>query len=291
MLIPRRTFLAKAWTITWVSVIGALLPSSAVKAQTLTKSKHLEEALSLLEGLRLEGRPENNNYQHKPIDVTWKGVNEASDYVSKADCSGFMSELLSHSYSNYFTKERFKQWMEKTRDRPLAEDFHYAIVNQKDFIQIKKLAQVRPGDIIAIKYIPDNDPKTKDNTGHVMLVVELPKKRASTKPLVKKTLQWEVLVIDQSCSGHGKDDSRRKPGSSDASQPDDDRQADDDREQDNPCKANKRFNDGLGKGTMRVYTNEENDDILGYTWSTFENSEYYCPDEKHLVIGRLDLNF
>jgi hypothetical protein len=72
------------------------------------------------------------------------------------------------------------------RGRPLAEDFHYAIVNQKDFIQIKKITQVQPGDIIAIKYIPDNDSKTKDNTGHVMLVVEPPKKRNKQNHWLKK---------------------------------------------------------------------------------------------------------
>jgi hypothetical protein len=263
-----------------------LLPSSPVKAQTLTKPKHLEDALLLLEGLRWE----NNNYQHGKPTVNWKGVNGASDYISKADCSGFMSKLLQHSYGDYFTSERFEQWMNKKRGRPLAEDFYNAIVKQKDFIQIKKLTQVQPGDIIAIKYIPDDNPKTKDNTGHVMLVLKSPQKRDPTKPLVKKTLQWEVKVIDQSCSGHGKYDSRRKTDSSD-----DDSQADGDglanNEQNNPCELNKSFNDGLGKGTIRIYTNEENDDILGYTWSTFKKSEYYCPDEKHLVIGRLDLNF
>jgi hypothetical protein len=111
MLIPRRTFLAKAWTITWVSAIGVLLPSSPVKAQTSTKQKHLEDALLLLEGLRFGW--ENNNYQHGEPKVTWKGVNGASDYVSKADCSGFMSKLLQHSYNDYFTDERFKQWIKK----------------------------------------------------------------------------------------------------------------------------------------------------------------------------------
>ena len=286
MLIPRRTFLAKAWAMTWLSAIGVLLPSSPVKAQTLTKPKHLEDALLLLEGLG--SRWENNNYQHGKPNVTWKGINGAADYVSQTDCSGFMSKLLQHSYGDYFTEERFKQWMEKKRSRPLAEDFHYAIITEKDFIQIEKITQVQPGDIIAIKYIPDSDPKTKDNTGHVMLVLEPPKKRDSTKPMVKKTLQWEVKVIDQSCSGHGKYDSRRKPDSSDNSQPDGDGLADN--EQNNPCEPNKRFNDGLGKGTIRIYTNEDNDNILGYTWSTFKESHYYCPDEKDLVIGRLNFN-
>jgi hypothetical protein len=284
MFIPRRTFLAKAWAMTWVSAIGVLLPSSPVKAQTSTNPKHLEDALLLLKGLLLE----NNNYQHGTPNVTWKGVKGAPDYVSKTDCSGFMSKLLQHSYGDYFTKERFEQWMKKKRDRPLAEDFYNAIVKQKDFIQIKKLAQVQAGDIIAIKYIPDEDPKTKDNTGHVMLVVEPPKKRDSTKPLVKKTFQWEVMVIDQSCSGHGQDDSRRKPDSSDDdSQPDGDGIADNERN--NPCEPNKRFNDGLGKGIMRIYTNKDNDNILGYTWSISQISDYYSPEERDLVIGRLDL--
>lgn len=286
MLIPRRTFLAKAWAMTWVSAIGALLPSSPVKAQTSAQPKHLEDALLLLKELRLE----NNNYQHGIPEVTWKGVNGAADYVSKTDCSGFMSKLLQHSYGDYFTDERFKQqWIqESTRTRPLAEDFHSAIVTKKDFLQLKKITQVKPGDIIAIKYIPDNNPKTKDNTGHVMLVVETPKKRDSTKPMVKKTLQWEVRVIDQSCSGHGLNDSRRKPNISDnGSQADGDGQTDN--EQNNACESNERFNDGLGKGIIRIYSNEENGDILGYTWSISKKSPYYCPEERDLVIGRLDL--
>jgi hypothetical protein len=288
MLIPRRTFLAKAWAMTWVTAIGALLPSSPVKAQTSTKPKHLEDALLLIEGLG--SRWENNNYQHGAPDVTWKGPNGTADYVSKTDCSGFMSKLLQHSYGDYFTDERFKQWIKKRgRGRPLAEDFHYAIVNQKDFIQIQQITQVQPGDVIAIKYIPDNNSKTKDNTGHVMLVVEPPKQKKSTKPLVKKSLQWEVMVIDQSCSGHGLNDSRRKSNiSDDDSQADGDGQTDN--EQNNPCEPNERFHDGLGKGIMRIYTNKENGDILGYTWSTFEKSPYYCREEKDVVVGRLNFN-
>lgn len=272
MLIQRRTFLAKACTLTLVSTISALLPSSAVKAQTSTKPKHLEEALLLLKGLLLQGNPENNKYKLTKPTVTWKGVNGAPDYVSIADCSGFMSELLRHSYSDYFTQERFKQWIkEKDRKRPLAENFHYAIVNQKDFIQIKKLTQVQPGDIIAIKY-PDGE----DTTGHVMLVAEAPKERKSSEPLVEGTRQWGVTVIDQSRSGHGEKDTRRIKDS---------------RLKDNYCTKNDSFYCGVGKGTIRIYTNEENGDILGYTWSKFKNSEYYYPDKKHLVIGRLNLNF
>lgn len=267
MLIPRRTFLAKAWAMTWVSAIGALLPSSPVKAQTSTQPKHLEDALLLLKGLRLE----NNNYQHGKPTVTWKGVNGAADYESKTDCSGFMSKLLQHSYGDYFTDERFKQWMkESDRKRPLAEDFHSAIVTQKDFIQIKKITQVKPGDIIAIKY-PDGE----DNTGHVMLVTESPQEIEAKPPSIKGTKQWKVKVVDQSRSGHGTKDTRRIK---------------DPKIEDVYCKKDK-FYCGLGEGTMRIYTyeDEENDSLFGYTWSRSETSPYYCPEERDLVIGRLNL--
>lgn len=271
MLIPRRTFLAKAWAITWVSATGVLLPSSPVKAQTSTKPKHLEDALLLLEGLLLQGNLENNQYQRSKPEVAWRGINGASDYVSKADCSGFMSELLRHSYSDYFTPERFKQWIrEDERKRPLAEDFHYAIANQKDFIQIKKLTQVQPGDIIAIEY-PDGE----DNTGHVLLVAETPKEITAKPPLVKGTKQWTVKVVDQSKSGHGKEDTRRIK---------------DPEIKDIYCEnKDDSFYCGLGEGTMRIYTYEEKDSLFGYTWSTFKNSEYFCPEERNLIIGRLDL--
>ncbi|MEG4506144.1 hypothetical protein QUA81_21085 [Microcoleus sp. F6_B4] len=247
----------------------------------------MEDALLLLEGLRWD----NNNYQHGKPNVTWKGINGAADYVSKTDCSGFMSKLLQHSYGDYFTDERFKQWRKKSGlGRPLAKDFHYAIVNQKDFIQIQEITQVQPGDIIAIKYLKKED--TDDNkedgnppTGHVMLVVEAPKKSS----LIEGKRQWEVKVIDQSRSGHGKYDSRRKTDiASDNSQLDRDRVANN--PQKNSCEPKKNFNDGLGKGTMGIYTNEEHDDIIGYTWSICENSKFYRPDEKDLAIGRLSFS-
>ncbi len=277
MSIPRRTFLAKAGTLTLGGTISLLLPSPVSNAQNLIKPKHLEDALELLYGL--DSHPENNNYQHKNISVTWKNVNGASDYVSKADCSGFISELLRHSYSDYFTLKRFEQWMKEKRSRPLAEDFHNAIITQKDFVQIKKLTQVQPGDMIAIKYREkeDND-ENKENgkppTGHVMLVTETPKRRKSSDPVEEGTTQWQVKVIDQSRSGHGNKDTRRKPNNF------------------SPCKEKERyraFYSGLGQGMLRVYTNED-EDIFGYTWSTnCSPKKPYIQEQKNLVIGRLNL--
>jgi hypothetical protein len=280
MPISRRTFLQRAWTLTSVSAITTLFPSSFAKAQTLPK--HLKDALEILSGLR----PENNKYQNRPTIVTWKdkkipceqGTQVALDYKSEADCSGFINKLLCHSY-NLMLKD-LQRWMELGESkRPLAKHYHNVIVNQKHFAQITKLDEVQPGDIIAIKYLKEKDDDNQEDgkpaTGHVMLVAGLPKKiEEPIKPTVHAaTLQWEVMVIDQSKSGHGKSDSRYK------------------KNEFSPCiKKDKdsAFYSGLGQGLLRVYTNEKGD-IYGYTWSLCPTKEefFYTRDKRDLVVGRL----
>ncbi|MHC5832760.1 MAG: hypothetical protein ACYT04_96455, partial [Nostoc sp.] len=95
--------------------------------------------------------------------------------------------------------------------------------------------QIQPGDIIAIKY-----PEGEDNTGHVLLVAESSTERLKSKPVVPKTRQWSIKVIDQSRSGHGKTDTRRQSDGS--------------------------FHGGLGQGELRLYSNQAQE-IVGYTWS------------------------
>lgn len=118
---------------------------------------------------------------------------------------------------------------------------------------------VQPGDVIAIKYPPD-----AENSGHVMLVAETPRRIKPTRPEVEGTEQWEVTVIDSSRSGHGKTDTRRRDDGT--------------------------FGSGVGQGVFRVYTNRDGS-IAGYTWSTFANSDYYALSDRDLVVGRLDLQY
>ncbi|WP_138497130.1 NlpC/P60 family protein [Nostoc sp. PA-18-2419] len=243
MLLPRRIFLA--WILGGTAGITLSLSQ---KVQAVKQPQHLKDALILLSGLH----PKNNKYQHEPTLVNWKGFSGAKDYISKADCSGFINKLLSHSYG--WTPEFFQQWM--NTQRPLAENYYNSIINQNRFQQIIKLEQIKAGDIIAIKY-----PEGEDNTGHVLLVAELVTEKLFSKPLVPKTRQWSIKVIDQSRSGHGKTDTRRQVDGS--------------------------FHGGLGQGVLRLYSNQAQE-IVGYTWSTFANSQYYSCDERHLAIGRLN---
>ena len=95
-----------------------------------------------------------------------------------------------------------------------------------------------------------------------MIVNAVPTRRQPSKPEVDATEQWEVSVIDSSESGHCRTDTRRK--------------------------ADNSFGDGVGQGVFRLYTNL-NGDIVGYTWSTFANSDSYDQNTRQLVVGRLQL--
>src|SRR5262249_216765 len=115
----------------------------------------------------------------------------------------------------------------------------------------------RPGDFIAIRY-----PAGSENTGHIMVVAETPQRRQASEPVIEGTEQWEVTVIDSSESGHGKMDTRRKEDGT--------------------------FGSGVGEGIFRLYSDRKGK-IVGYSWSTFKNSDYYDLATRHLVIGRLDV--
>jgi len=202
-------------------------------------------------------RPERNSYRHKNNVITWKGVDGARRFENRTDCSGFLNILLQQAHG--FTPEYYQQWL-NTR-RPLARTYHDTIVRKHGFTRIEQLDATRSGDVIAIKY---NNAQKGDNTGHLLLVVKTPKKRLPSAPLQEDTQQWEVVAIDSSRSGHGKNDTRRRP--------------------------NGTFGSGVGQGVIRLYS-DLGGEIVGYTWSTFLNSEFFPQSNRHLVIGRLDLQF
>jgi hypothetical protein len=228
-----------------------LICACAAAAQRSVPKTPLDWARILVRELQ----PENTSYQHKQGFVKWKGENGAEGYESRTDCSGFLNNLLERSYG--LTHDDFETWLGKRR--PLAVEYFDAILQEHDFRRITNEADVRPGDVIAIRYPPG----TNENTGHIMLVADVPRQRKSSKPEIETTEQWEVSVIDSSESGHGKTDTRRK--------------------------ADGTFGQGVGQGILRLYTNH-NGEIVGYTWSTFANSDYYDQTSRQLVIGRLRLS-
>lgn len=225
-------------------VVALLVMSPVVTAEEPQRDLHTNTALTLIEHLDLA----NTSYEHGQGSVTWAGT-----VGSHTDCSGFIDHLLMHDDGR--TREDFAHWF--GNERPTAERYHDAIQEHRGFIALTSVQDLRPGDLIAIKYLTRHD-----NTGHIMLVVEAPRRLPSSPPFVDDTTQWSVAVIDSSESGHGPTDTRHKRGEGG------------------------RDHAGLGRGVFRLYT-DAHGSVAGFAWSTSKASRFVPPQDKHLVLGRL----
>jgi hypothetical protein len=235
------------------AVVLCIVTGAPVEAQVARRT-HVSWAQELVKGLR----PENTSYRHRPTTVRWKGVDGARDYESHTDCSGFLNELFKRAYG--LTGKALAEWL--GAKRPLARHYYDAIVKNRRFRRVERLADALPGDVIAIRYKPGDPDNVDNNTGHVLLITGAPRARRGSAPLVRDTLQWEVTVIDQSRSGHGPTDTRHRPGGKSVQ--------------------------GLGQGVLRIYT-QPSGAVAGYTWSTLSGSKFRDRKDRDLVIGRPQL--
>lgn len=231
-----------------IIALGLLWTERLSLGQEAQHPKHLIEAKELVAHLDLN----QTGYEHGEGHITWTGHRS-----SHTDCSGFVDALLTHCYG--YQKDDFKRWFDS--HRPSARRYHDEIVEGHGFELINRVADARPGDFLAIKYLQKND-----NTGHIMLVVDAPRKIVQKPPLVDGAEQWEVIVIDSSESGHGPTDTRHKRG------------------------VEGKDHDGLGQGVFRLYSDPRGA-VRGFAWSTSEKSQFQPPDKEHLVIGRLKPGF
>jgi hypothetical protein len=233
-------------------MIAALLVviarSGALSAQEASARQHVQSAERLVQQLDLA----HTNYEHGAGSIVWTGTVE-----SHTDCSGFIDLLLAHD--DGYTPDDFKRWFGSRR--PTASRYHDAIAEGRGFSSVATVADLRAGDVIAIKYFT-----RKDNTGHIMLVDDTPRRIRALPPFVDGTTQWEVDVIDSSESGHGVTDTRHKRG-------------DDGRD-----------HDGLGKGVFRLYSDAQGA-VVGFSWSTLKVSKFVAPADEHVVLGRFVSGF
>ena len=161
----------------WLLVLASVC-SLAFTGEPAQLPKHLEAAKNLVKNID----PDNNGYNHGGAKVSF-----AAPYEMHADCSGFIDALLMYSYG--YSPDQLKTWLGSKR--PTAHRYYEKIKAEIGFTHIKHMTDVRPGDILAIKFFVPNK-----NTGHIMLVAESPKKRTATAPIIDGTNQWEVRIID-----------------------------------------------------------------------------------------------
>src|SRR5262249_15764607 len=154
-------------------------------------------------------RTSDTNYQHKDSVVHFPGDNGSDHAECRTDCSGLLDAVLKRAY--HLNSAQLGEWL--AAKRPLATHYHAAIAAEHGFERIKTLGDVRPGEGRGVKYPPG---AKGGNTGHVMIVAGTPHERKPTAPIVDRTQQWEVPVIDESESGHGTTDTRHRPDHSSA---------------------------------------------------------------------------
>ncbi len=247
----RRTLLT-ALLIGVVAFLGGLpsaWPQSA--PETTAVPAHLALARELLDALK----PENNSY-HRRGHLRWPEVDARGvrgEYAAHTTCSGLINGLLERAGNRQIAELRAVS----AKGLPHARDYYRQIVAERGFKRIERLADARPGDLIAIEYPPG-----LPDTGHVMLIDAMPAPDAAGEPPTEGVTQaWRVEVIDSSKSPHGRHDTR--------------------------INADGGKRNGVGRGALRMYTDGEGRP-LGYRWSTRKTSRYYAPAERAVAIGRLE---
>jgi hypothetical protein len=205
--------------------------------------------LALAEMLVKRVKEDRNIYANRNRFILWPGDGNVERAENHSDCSGLIALLLGRAYG--YTPRTFKDWTGQFF--PTAHGYFRAISDRNGFDRIKRVMDCLPGDLIAIDYPPE-----MKNTGHVMVIAELPTRAESTPPSVPGLVAWDVRVIDSSRSNHGPHDTR---GSGEG-------------------RAR-----GIGKGTIRLCTGPDGR-FAGYAWSTSPKSAYYDRSERPIVVGR-----
>ena len=251
---------------TWNRVMGSVVMSVATFAAICPQPAQAGEPehLDLAEMLVATVLPKANSYGY-PAQITWEGLNGLNYSTNRSKCATLVTQLFEKAYD-----VDYKSWFGCTS--PIAASYHDMIEDEDGFDLIKSIDDVRPGDIIAIRYYDagctDLTCGTFSNctaTGHVAMVADYPKARAASEPFVSGTTQYSIEIIDTSTGYHGFDDTRYQSdvgGSNDQ---------------------------GIGQGTMRVYVNPKKESsIVGHSWSTLSGSIFYGNSKRDLVIGRYE---
>lgn len=187
-----------------------------------------------------------------PSTVTWGTPDDLTSWIAHARCSSFLTWVLRHTYG-WATADYFRQYFQD--GIPEAADYRQAFTNGTAgprFQRIRKVADLRPGDLIAVDYNGD----VEGSTGHIVMVREV--KGVYTGSVnVSGTTQYAVEVIDCTSDPHGM---YSKP--SYAAYPDT-RMVDD----------VSNF-EGVGIGHMTFYADNATGEFSRYRWSVNSSEAY-----------------
>ncbi|MFE0510403.1 LamG domain-containing protein [Streptomyces sp. NPDC058964] len=196
--------------------------------------------------------------------VTWGRPDDLASWVARARCSSFMTALLKHTYG-WATDDYYLQYFQEKV--PEAADYCTAFTKGTAgprFQHISKVADLRPGDLIAVDY-SGSDP---DNTGHIVMVREV-KGVFTGNSVVDGETQYAVEIVDCTSDPHG------VYGKASYAPYPDTRMVDD--------VGNLQ---GVGIGHMMFYADNATGKFCRYRWSV-NSSTSYTPDKRPVAAARI----
>lgn len=200
--------------------------------------------------------PTPANAYGAPALVTWAGLDGFEQTTHRARCASLITQLLRSSRG--YSSGELKSWFGSAS--PTAAQYRIAIASTPTpaLNRIGRIADLTPGDIVAIEYANEPD---GDDTGHMVMVAGAPQPTAGG-PALDGTTQYAVEVIDATKSPHGSGDTRRyfEDGAW-KSQP------------------------GVGRGRLRLYASLDGSPA-GYTWSMDKGSELRVVADRPIELAR-----
>ncbi|MEU5690243.1 twin-arginine translocation signal domain-containing protein [Actinosynnema sp. NPDC020468] len=237
-------------TLGTATAYGEAYPPSPYRAS----APHLIQAEQIIDYLSLPVCPPGNNvYKHpdEPNSVVWGSPGDATTWFNRSQCASFQTAVLRRTYgwarSAFFTAHFGLA-------SPFARDYRAAFAADAvpHFSRVHRVADLRPGDLIAIDYANDQD----TNTGHLVMVRSV--KGVYTAPVATLNFpgetQYAVEVADCTSEPHG----MWGVGNYHAFP-------------DNRITATRR-QDGAGYGHMMFYASDATGGFTRYRWSVNTSS-------------------
>ena len=221
------------------------------------------DEIALVSGLTAD---ENNVYlKDSAATLAWGRPDDLPSWIARARCASFVTGVLKHTYG-WATDDYFLQYFQEKG--PEAADYCTAFTNGTAgprFQRIRKVADLLPGDLIAVDYAHSDE----ENTGHIVMVREVKGVFTGNTTFSGET-QYAVEIVDCTSDPHGM---YSKP--SYAPYPDT-RMVDD-----------VHNHQGVGIGHMMFYADDTTGEFSRYRWSVNSSKAYRTLDERPVAAARL----
>lgn len=223
------------------------------------------DEISIISGLTAR---DNNVYLvGASSTVTWGTPDDLTSWIARARCSSFITRVLRHTYG-WGTVEYFRQYFQD--GIPEAADYRKAFTDGTGgphFQRIRKVADLQPGDLIAVDY-NGSDP---DNTGHIVMVRQVKGVYTGTGVRSGET-QYAVEVVDMTSAPHG------VHGQPSATTHPDTRLV---------SNVDGENLTGVGIGHMMFYASDTTGEFSRYRWSSYGASKDYDVTARPVSAARV----